>query len=157
MFMNSSIIHDEILAHRLGLVPIMANPHMFESMGEEGGEQDEVRNDNELCRMSAGTRAFPNARYRSSCCPCSKTPRRRKDALSRTPCFVLRLTLQYIFGTTRGLLHATVTVSGVLLDNVAECDYSLLFLTTLSCQAIMHARFSHPAFKDNHTKGGEPS
>lgn len=42
MFMNSSIIHDEILAHRLGLVPIMANPRMFEYFGEEGGEQDEV-------------------------------------------------------------------------------------------------------------------
>lgn len=33
MFMNSSIIHDEILAHRLGLVPIMANPRMFQFFG----------------------------------------------------------------------------------------------------------------------------
>lgn len=41
MFMNTSIIHDEILAHRMGLVPIMANPRMFEFMGEHNGEEEE--------------------------------------------------------------------------------------------------------------------
>ncbi len=35
MYMNSSIIHDEILAHRLGLVPIMANPREFKFIGKE--------------------------------------------------------------------------------------------------------------------------
>ncbi|CAM9179157.1 unnamed protein product [Choristocarpus tenellus] len=33
MFMNSSIIHDEVFSHRLGLVPINVDPRMFEFIG----------------------------------------------------------------------------------------------------------------------------
>lgn len=48
MFMNTSIIHDEILAHRLGLIPIMANPRKFEFVGED----DEASNLFLWCRFA---------------------------------------------------------------------------------------------------------
>ncbi|CAM9499777.1 unnamed protein product [Chrysoparadoxa australica] len=35
MFMNTSIIQDEVLAHRLGLVPIKADPRMFEVLEQD--------------------------------------------------------------------------------------------------------------------------
>ncbi|XP_062319525.1 DNA-directed RNA polymerases I and III subunit RPAC1 [Osmerus eperlanus] len=42
IYNNTSIIQDEILAHRLGLIPIKADPRLFEyrNIGEEGGEEE---------------------------------------------------------------------------------------------------------------------
>ncbi|KAL1927088.1 hypothetical protein VTP01DRAFT_5051 [Rhizomucor pusillus] len=37
---NTSIIHDEVLAHRLGLIPILADPMAFQYRSEEDGPTD---------------------------------------------------------------------------------------------------------------------
>lgn len=44
MYNNTSIIQDEVLAHRLGLIPLKANPQLFEyksdDTGDDGTDQD---------------------------------------------------------------------------------------------------------------------
>lgn len=37
MFQNTSVLNDEVLVHRLGLVPIAANPDLFISKREDRG------------------------------------------------------------------------------------------------------------------------
>jgi DNA-directed RNA polymerase I and III subunit RPAC1 len=37
---NTSIIQDEVVAHRLGLIPILADPNEFDYMTEDGGPTD---------------------------------------------------------------------------------------------------------------------
>ena len=40
IFQNTSVINDEVLVHRLGLIPIMANPDLFMSKREDTGFND---------------------------------------------------------------------------------------------------------------------
>lgn len=41
LFQNTSLIQDEVLAHRLGLIPINADPHKFKYVSECNGEATE--------------------------------------------------------------------------------------------------------------------
>jgi len=43
---NSSIVHDEVMAHRIGLVPIDCDPRLFESFGDE--EEGEATDKNTI-------------------------------------------------------------------------------------------------------------
>lgn len=45
---NTSIVQDEIISHRLGLVPIKAPPHAFDYKGGKGKHQKSV-GDNQQC------------------------------------------------------------------------------------------------------------
>jgi RNA polymerase Rpb3/Rpb11 dimerisation domain len=38
MYTNTSIIQDEVLSHRLGLIPILADPDKFDSIKEDSNE-----------------------------------------------------------------------------------------------------------------------
>jgi DNA-directed RNA polymerase I and III subunit RPAC1 len=40
MFQNTSVVNDEVLVHRLGLIPIQANPDLFISKSENTGFND---------------------------------------------------------------------------------------------------------------------
>ena len=40
IFQNTSVINDEVLVHRLGLIPILANPDLFVSKREDSGFND---------------------------------------------------------------------------------------------------------------------
>ena len=43
MWDNTSIIHDEVLAHRMGLIPINVDARYFEEYEEDGEHEDETR------------------------------------------------------------------------------------------------------------------
>ena len=45
MWQNTSIIPDENLAHRMGLIPIQADPHLFENReaGQDATEKNSLR------------------------------------------------------------------------------------------------------------------
>lgn len=42
VYQNTSIIADEVLAHRLGLVPLNVDPRVMRTVAEEGGELTEL-------------------------------------------------------------------------------------------------------------------
>ena len=43
MYNNTSIIQDEVLSHRLGLIPLRADPRKFEWYKEEKSEEDKLK------------------------------------------------------------------------------------------------------------------
>lgn len=53
---NTSIMQDEVLSHRLGLVPLMVDPDLFEDVGEDVTEVNTlVFSLNVMCRAKPGT------------------------------------------------------------------------------------------------------
>ena len=40
LFNNTSVIQDEVLGHRIGLIPLKVDPTHFEFMGPDGGAND---------------------------------------------------------------------------------------------------------------------
>lgn len=63
VYNNTSIVQDEILAHRLGLIPIHADPRLFEYRNQ--GEGLRKRNFGKrraapICRVDSGIRLFSN-------------------------------------------------------------------------------------------------
>uniref|UniRef100_A0ABA3I4G0 DNA-directed RNA polymerases I and III subunit RPAC1 n=1 Tax=Gadus morhua TaxID=8049 RepID=A0ABA3I4G0_GADMO len=65
IYNNTSIVQDEILAHRLGLVPIKADPRLFEYRNE--GEDDEEGSEIDTIKLQLKVK-------------CSRNPRATKDS-----------------------------------------------------------------------------
>ena len=56
MYNNTSIIQDEVLSHRLGLIPLRADPRKFEWYKDEKSEEDKLK------ESSHGPSSYGNAK-----------------------------------------------------------------------------------------------
>lgn len=69
---NTSIIQDEVVAHRLGLIPIKADPLEFDYMTEDGGPTDlntlvfKLKKKCEFNPEAAADETDPNKKYINS-------------------------------------------------------------------------------------------
>lgn len=58
IYQNTSVLHDEILAHRLGLLPILANPDLFEFR-----EENEVFNETNTLKFSINAKCIRKTEF----------------------------------------------------------------------------------------------